>query len=98
MQQYAQPWKLRILRSTLDAVSDFPEFSVGWQRWDDRSFHKDCDGVMRPMSELWTEGKPPALLTLAIQVVRMARNATFARSLGMAFPGENDFRPNYEIL
>jgi hypothetical protein len=98
MQQYAQPWKLRILRSTLDAVSDFPEFTPGWQRWDDRSFHKDRAGVMRPMSELWEKGRPPAALSLGIQIVRMARNATFARSLGMAFPGENDFRPNYEIL
>jgi hypothetical protein len=98
MQQYAQPWKLRILRSTLDAVSDFPEFTAGWQRWDERSFHKDAKGVMRPMSELWNDGKPPALLKLGVRVVRMARNATVARSIGMVFPGENDFRANYEVL
>ena len=98
MHQYAQPWKLRILRSTLDAVSDFPEFTAGWQRWDERSFHKDAQGVMRPMSELWNDGKAPKLLALGIQVVRMARNATVARSIGMVFPGENDFRANYEVL
>jgi hypothetical protein len=98
LQQYAQPWKLRILRSTLDAVSDFPEFTPGWQRWDERCFHKDRFGVMRPMSELWHDGKTPKPLMMGIQVVRMARNATIGRSIGMAFPGDNDFRADYEIL
>jgi hypothetical protein len=98
LQQYAQPWKLRILRSTLDAVSDFTDFTPGWQRWDERTFHKDRHGVMRPMSELWVNGKPPRALSLGVKVVRMARNATVARSIGMAFPGDNDFRANYDVL
>ena len=97
MQQYAQSWKLRILRSTLDAVSDFSEFTPGWQRWDDRCFHHDKAGVMRPMSELWDNGKPPRVLTFGIKVVRMARNATIGRSIGMAFPGDNEFRADYEV-
>lgn len=97
LKQYAQPWKLRILRSTLDAVTDFPEFTQGWQRWDERCFHKDRYGVMRPMSELWENGQAPAPLLAGIRVVRMARNATVARSIGMVFPGENDFRANYEV-
>ncbi len=97
MQQYAQPWKLRILRSTLDAVSDFAEFTPGWQRWDERCFHKDKHGVMQPMSELWADGKPPVLLSMGIKVVRMARNTTVARSIGMAFPGDNEFHANYEV-
>ncbi len=98
MQQYAQPWKLRILRSTLDAVTDFPEFTAGWQRWDERSFHKDAQGVMRPMSELWHDGKLPRPLAVGIRVVRMARNATVARSIGMVFPGDNEWGANYEVL
>lgn len=98
MQQYAQPWKLRILRSTLDAVTDYPEFMQGWQRWDERAFHKDRKGVMRPMSELWDNGRPPLALALGIRAVRMTRNGTVARSIGVAFPGNNDFRPDYEIL
>jgi hypothetical protein len=97
MQQYATPWKGRILRSTLDAVTDFPEFTPGWQRWDERCFHQDQQGVMRPMRDLWHDGQVPAPLQFSIKVVRMARNATVARSLTMAFPGENDFRANYEI-
>jgi hypothetical protein len=98
MHQYAQPWKLRILRSTLDAVSDFPEFTQGWQRWDERCFHQDKHGVMRPMIELWDGGRLPKPLQIGLKVVRMARNATVARSIGMVFPGENDFRANYEVL
>lgn len=98
LEQYAQPWKLRILRSTLDAVTDYPEFMPGWQRWDERAFHRDREGVMRPMSELWENGKAPAPLALGVRIVRMARNYTVARSIRIAFPGSNDFRHDYEIL
>ncbi|AFL86661.1 hypothetical protein Terro_0312 [Terriglobus roseus DSM 18391] len=98
MAQYAQPWKLRILRSTLDAVTDYSDFMPGWQRWDERAFHKDRAGVMQPLSNLWVGGKAPKALALGVRVVRMARNTTVARSIGMAFPGKNDFRPNYDII
>ena len=97
LEQYAQPWKQRILRSTLDVVTDFPEFTPGWQRWDERCFHKDTDGNMRPFSELWARGHAPRMLQLSISVVRMARNATIARSIGMVFPGVNDLWANYEL-
>jgi len=98
MPQYAQPWKRRILASTLDAVTDYSDFMPGWQRWDERAFHKDREGIMRPMSELWEGGKPPLPLLLGIRAVRMARHGTVARSIGVAFPGNNDFRPDYEVL
>ena len=97
LDQYAQPWKQRILRSTLDAVTDFPDFTPGWQRWDDRCFHQDAEGNMRPMSELWPKGRPPVLLMLSIGVVRLARNHAVARSIGMAFPGVNELWANYEL-
>ncbi len=89
LEQYARAWEQRILDSTLDAVSDFPQFSPGWQRWDERAFHPDSEGVMRPMSELWADGRPPIALRLAIQAVRLLRSRTCARALGFAFPGVN---------
>ncbi len=97
MPQYAQPWKQRILHSTLDVVTDFPEFTPGWQRWDERAFHQDKDGSMRPLSELWPKGRPPLMLALSIGIVRMARNHAVARSIGMAFPGVNELWTNYEL-
>src|ERR1700741_5160010 len=59
MDQYQERWEQRILRSTLNAVTDFPQFVPGWQRWDERVFHPDPHGVMRPLSELWVHGRPP---------------------------------------
>ena len=87
--QYKRPWQERILHSTLDAVTDFPEFPEGWQRWDDRAFHPDRDGVLRPLRELWENGAAPLPLRAAIQFVRMARSQAFSRTFSIAFPGVN---------
>lgn len=89
MEQYSRNWQERILQSTLDAVTDFPEFPVGWQRWDDRAFHPDRDGVMRPLSQLWPRGAAPMPLRAAVQFVRLARSQAFSRTFSLAFPGVN---------
>ena len=54
MPQYAEPWKHRILQSTLDAIRDYPHFPEGSRRWDQRVYHPDGKGGIRPLSELWT--------------------------------------------
>ena len=89
MEQYRKPWEQRILHSTLDAITDFPEFTEGWRRWDDRAFHPDRDGVMRPLSELWEDGSAPWPLLAAVQFVRMSRSRTFTRTFGLAVRGVN---------
>jgi hypothetical protein len=90
MDQYRQRWEQRILRSTLNAITDFPEFMPGWQRWDERAFHPDKDGVMRPFAELWPDGNPPRLLLAAIAVVRLGALRGFSAPLSLAFPGVNN--------
>jgi hypothetical protein len=87
MEQYAKPWEGRILHATLDAVTDFPEFTEGWRRWDDRCFHPDQNGEMRPLSQLWTSGKAPWPLRASIDFVRLARSRTFTSTFQMAFRG-----------
>lgn len=85
MEQYRRPWEQRILDSTLDAITDFPQFSPGWQRWDERAFHQDSGGNLRPISELWASGRPPIALRIAIRVVQTLRSRTFAKAFGVAF-------------
>ena len=97
MEQYRRPWNQRILHSTLDAVTDFPEFTEGWRRWDDRAFHPDRDGVMRPLSELWEDGAAPLPLRAAIQFVRMARSKTFTKTFNLAVRGV-DAEAELELL
>ena len=85
MDQYKRPWEQRILHSTLDAVTDFPDFPEGWRRWDDRAFHPDRNGELRPLSQLWENGAPPWPLKLAIQLVRLGRNGVLSRTFSLSF-------------
>lgn len=89
MGQYQQRWEQRIFRSTLHAVTDFPEFMPGWQRWDERAFHPDKDGVMRSFAELWPTGQAPRLLRGAIRLVRLGAVPWMSAPLSLAFPGVN---------
>ncbi len=89
MDQYAKRWEQRILASTLNAITDFPDFMPGWQRWDERAFHPDRDGVMRSFAELWPEGNPPWLLSAAIKLIRMGGVGGFSVPLRLAFPKVN---------
>lgn len=98
MPQYKRPWQERILHSTLDAVTDFAEFPVGWQRWDDRAFHPDRDGIMRQLSQLWANGAAPWPLRAAIQLVRMGRSQAFSRTFAIAFPGGVNAAAEMELL
>lgn len=71
MPQYAEPWKHRILQSTLDAIRDYPDFPEGSRRWDDRVFHPDINGFDRPIRQLWPDGQPPVVLRLTVEFVRL---------------------------
>ena len=71
MPQYAEPWKHRVLRSTLDVVRDYPEFPLGSRRWDERVYHPDQHGVSRPVSELWPTGLAPNYVRCGIGMVRL---------------------------
>jgi hypothetical protein len=82
MDQYKEKWEQRILRSTLNAVTDFPQFVPGWQRWDERVFHPDAQNVMRPLNELWPKGRPPLPLMAAIQLVRLGTCRPGKRAFG----------------
>ncbi len=96
MDQYQERWEQRILHSTLNAVTDFPEFVQGWQRWDERCFHPDQQGEMKPLSELWPDGRPPLALMAAIRIVRLMRKPGVSAPLSWAFHGVNDLQPGLE--
>ena len=89
MEQYQTKWEQRILQSTLNAISDFPQFLPGWQRWDERAFHPDVNGEMRSLRELWPQGEAPRLLRAAIATVRLGRSRAMSAPLSLAFPGVN---------
>ena len=85
MPQYAEPWKHRILRSTLDAIRDYPEFPQGSRRWDQRVYHPDKDGVVRPICDLWTNGECPRYIKWVIAGVRLMGSGPISDSLRRAW-------------
>jgi hypothetical protein len=87
MPQYAEPWKHRILQSTLDAIRDYPHFPEGARRWDQRVYHPDGRGEMRPLSELWTSEthRAPFWISFILACVRMMGEAPVSGTLRYAW-------------
>lgn len=85
MPQYAEPWKHRILQSTLDAIRDYPEFPQGSRTWDDRVFHPNHQGVDTPISQLWPKGRAPIAMAWCIYMVRMLGHRPVSSGLRIAW-------------
>jgi hypothetical protein len=85
MPQYAQPWKHRIMQSTLDAVRNYPDFPEGSRRWDERVYHPGANGIPQPVSALWPRGHAPLMLRLSIRIMRLMGSAPFRGSLRLAW-------------
>jgi hypothetical protein len=92
MPQYAEPWKHRILQSTMDAIRDYPEFPQGSRTWDERVYHPDAKGEVRPLTELWPLGRPPRVLTMFLALVRMMGKGPFSSSLRYAWSDSSQLR------
>jgi hypothetical protein len=85
MPQYAEPWKHRILNSTLAAIRNYPDFPEGSQRWDDRVYHPDAEGNSRQLSELWRGGRAPVYLSALLAFVRLLGAAPLSSGLRLAW-------------
>jgi hypothetical protein len=92
MPQYAQPWKHRLLQSTLDAIRDYPDFPQGSRTWDERAYHADANGVMRPLSEIWPKSRPPFSIHWAIKSVQILGNGLVSGGLRIAWNDEGQQR------
>jgi hypothetical protein len=92
MPQYAEPWKHRILRSTLDAIRDYPDFPQGSRTWDERAYHPDAHGVVRPMSELWPGGRAPRAIRWGIGLVQLLGAAPVLGGLRLAWNESHQLR------
>jgi hypothetical protein len=92
MPQYSEPWKHRILQSTLDAIRDYPHFPEGSRRWDQRVYHPDRYGVIQPLSEIWNKGRAPRFVRSVLASVRMMGAAPVSGSLRMAWNEAGEMR------
>jgi hypothetical protein len=92
MPQYAQPWKHRLLQSTIDAIRHYPEFPQGSRTWDERVYHPDANGVVRPLSELWPSGSAPRAMSWVIGMVQLMGIAPVSGGLRMAWSDARQMR------
>src|ERR1700679_2214245 len=92
MPQYAEPWKHRILQSTLDAIRDYPHFPEGSRLWDERVYHPDANGIIQPMTRLWPSGKAPAFFRGVLTLVRVMGAAPVSRGLRAALNERGEMR------
>jgi len=92
MPQYAEPWKHRILQSTVDAIRDYPEFPQGSRTWDQRVYHPNANGEIVPLSELWPNGQPPRAMSAIIAMVQMIGRGPVSGGLRIAWSESEQLR------
>jgi hypothetical protein len=87
MPQYAEPLGIRTTQAVLDVIRDYPGYSLGCRRWDDRVFHPDQSAAgEQPISALWKA--PPAFIERIFAVMRVMENSTVQRALGQILKDE----------
>ena len=92
LEQYTEPWKHRILQSTIDAIRHYPDFPQGSRSWDDRVFHPDAAGVVRPLSELWPKGSAPRLIGVGLALVQAMGQGLVVGGLRLAWNDSDQLR------
>ena len=92
MPQYAEPWKHRILQSTMDAIRHYPEFPQGSRTWDERVYHPDAQGVVRPLTEIWPKGRAPRAVGWTIAMVAMLGMGPVSGGLRIAWSDSQKLR------
>ena len=85
MPQYAEPWKYRILRSTLDAIRDYPHLPEGSKYWDQRVYAPDSKGKVQPLSHLWVDGRVPDYIRLILNAIRLMDTRPVSGGLRLAW-------------
>jgi hypothetical protein len=92
MPQYAEPWKHRMLQSTIDAIRYYPEFPVGSRSWDERVYHPGADGAVRPLCELWPGGAAPRAISGFMALVQMIGRGPVSGGLRFAWSDSDQLR------
>ncbi len=74
MPQYAEPLNWRFYQSFTHVVGEYPGHPEGRRRWDERTFHPNLQGEMRPMIDLWHGEGPPEYLKRIFELAIWAAN------------------------
>jgi predicted metal-dependent phosphoesterase TrpH len=78
MPQYLRPLWARMLQVVLDTTREQPGSPAGTY-WDDRTFHPDYTGVMRPISHLWV--RRPAFIQIVFGAFRLLESGAIRQAI-----------------
>jgi hypothetical protein len=79
MPQYTEPFTLRVLQTLLDIIREYPDYSTGSRKWDERVFHPDRVGVYKPLAGLWVA--PPVYVQYFFAAVRLLEKTPVKRAV-----------------
>jgi hypothetical protein len=91
MPQYTEPFTLRVLQTLLDVIREYPDYSNGSRHWDERVFHPDHAGTVRPLAALWV--KPPFYVRHFFAAVRLLEMAPVRWAMQMALARPRNHLP-----
>lgn len=78
MPQYARPLWTRMLQVVLDTTHEQPGNPAG-THWDDRTFHPDSTGTLRPISQLWDHR--PAFIEAIFGLFRLLETGAIRQAI-----------------
>ena len=70
---------LRAYHTLLDVIRHYPDHPLGSRNWDERVYHPDAQGTLRPLHMLWDD--PPLFLTQILNGLRMGEVEPVRRTL-----------------
>jgi hypothetical protein len=76
--RYRESLKLRMLQTVIDVVHEYPSHPLG-RSWDNRVFHPDSTGAMRPLSALWD--KSPQFIEAVLAILRLVEENAVRRNV-----------------
>jgi len=91
MPQYTEPFTLRVLQTLLDVIREYPDYSNGSRHWDERVFHPDHAGTVRPLADLWV--KPPFYVRYFFALVRLLEVAPVRWAMHIALSRPQNHLP-----
>lgn len=88
--QYREPFKMRILQNLCDILEDDEQHSLGWTHWSDRVFYLTDESVVKSLKELWGKNFP-SVVSRFVGLTSLARHKRVRSALRLALTERQEF-------
>lgn len=87
LEQYKEPFKLRVVQVMSDVVKTYDDFPEGRRRWSDRIFYQSEDGTVRRLADVW-KGNGPGVIGQFVAAMRLFESKRVRAVLRFALSSE----------